>query len=77
MDKRYKAEEEKLALEVRIQKAMRKALRPDLPDTEDEEEATSPEASSAPSERASTIESDELLSGDPFYHGGNGGDAEG
>ena len=77
MDKRYKAEEEKRALEDRIGKAMRKALHPDWPDTEDEEEATSPEAPSTPSERASTIEPDALLFGDPFYHGGNVGDAEG
>ena len=53
-DKRCKAEQEKRALELRIQKAIRKALHPDMPDTEDE--ATSPEAPSASSERASTID---------------------
>ena len=53
-DKRCKAEEEKRALELRIQKAIRKALHPDMPDTEDE--ATSPEAPSASSERASTMD---------------------
>ena len=72
-DKRCEAEEEKRALELRIQKAIRKALHPDMPDTEDEKEATSPEAPSTPSERASTIEPDALLFGDPFYKvdGGN------
>ena len=53
-DKRCKAEEEKRALELRIQKAIRKALHPDMPDTEDE--ATSPEAPSASSERANAID---------------------
>ena len=57
-DKRCKAEKEMRALELRIQKAIRKALHPDMPDTEDE--ATSPEAPSDPSERASTIDGDVL-----------------
>ena len=74
-DKRCKAEEEKRALELRIQKAIRKALHPDMPDTEDE--ATSPETPSTPSERASIIEGD-VLFGDyeGQFDGGNDGDRD-
>ena len=53
MDKRIKAEEETHALKVSIEKAVRKVLHPDIPDTEDEEEDEEEEAA----EKASTATS--------------------